>query len=409
MTENILNSLLASRDSDLSYTAMADAALGFDTWIESMRIRGYDTFGSWEVLQRGSGVQIGGNRDAIPLLRSVTQRAADCMKICSAAMQSFWSVFPMQPGRPGSCTDSREIQIASLGDPWDRNSRLMGGVVLQHEAHRDGVVADVLDQRLETRDAVQAHTEMALRIAGDYGFAFIENDPDLLRDVVAERIARVVGDDFFAAYVDQAYQSAQGDFFSIEKWSGKAIGTPRKSSSYYVIKLEQDTEDAARHDVRSTIGPVFFIVDKIHNLFSNKDRVEMYRPLYDIVGGEDYFGALKILYGTGADALGAGADVVGMIDDVITAYEIIRNVDIPGSDTLNKVSIGLETIDQLVSGVAAGFNTVIEKHFADYWWMSGVPNFATTQSDLEDLTRFMFSHFVEGTTAKDIIDLRQLA
>ncbi|MBN2552584.1 MAG: hypothetical protein JXB06_07425, partial [Spirochaetales bacterium] len=381
---------------DLSTTAVADAVSGMQTWIESMRIRGYDRFGTWETAEGYGGYgSVGTSMRSLYSFSDAQGRRLyqDLLDGDTALLVGFAET----AGLTQLAGDGLQVHVATLGDARDRNSRLMGGVVLQHEAHRDGVVSDAAVQRLETREAVLAHTDMALKIAGEYGFSFIENDPALLRDVVASRIARVMGEEFYTAYVDQLYESEQADLYSIEKWSGKAIGTNRRQNSYYVIKLEQDTGDAAKHDVRSTIGPVFFFIDQIHNLFSNKDRVQMYRPLYDIVGDQDYIGAFKILYGTGADVVGDSADVVGMIDDVITAYEIIKKTEVPGSGVLNTLSVGLETIDQLVSGIAAGFNTVIEKHFADYWWMSGVPNFATTQSDLEDLTRFMFNHFVEGT------------
>ncbi len=134
----------------------------------------------------------------------------------------------------------------------------------------------------------------------------------------------------------------------------------------------------------------------------------MSRPLFDIVGREDYFGALKILYGKGADVIGAGADVIGLIDDVITGYEIVRNVNVPGSGVVGGISNTLEIIDGLIVGIVSGANAVIEKEFADYWWESGVPNFATTQSDLEDLTRFMFKQFVDGTRTKDLLDLYRI-
>jgi hypothetical protein len=392
---------LGQRGADVSLTALADAAYGMDTWIQSMRIRSYDHFGGWETAEDYQGYDsVGTSMRALYSFSDAEGNALyeDLLRGKTELLVGFSDT----AGQTQLVGNTKHIQLATLGDRRNRNSRLRGGVVLQHEAHRDGITSDTFIQQLETRNAVFSHTEMALSIADDYGFAFIENDPALLRDVIASRIAKVVGDGFFEEYVDQVYESGQADLYSIEKWSGRAIGTNRKLNSYYVIKFEQDSEDAAMHDVRSTSGPMFFLIDKIHNLFSNKDRVEMYKPLYDIVGHEDYFGALKLLYGTEADVVGTSADVVGMIDDVISAYELIKKTELPGSSTLNKVSFGLETIDQLVSGVAAGINTMIEKHFSDYWWMSGVPNFATTQSNLEDLTRFMFKQFVEGTRCRDI-------
>jgi len=393
---------LGQRGADVSLTAVIDAASGLDTWIQSMRIRSYDHFGSWESAEDYQGYDSVGT--SMRALYSFSD--SDGQELYEDLLSGETGLlvgFSETTGQTQLVGNTKQIQLATLGDHRDRDSRLMSGVVLQHEAHRDGLTSDALIQQLETRDAVRSHTEMALSIAEDYGFSFIDNNPSLMRDVIASRIAKVMGDDFFSAYVDQVYESEQADLYSIEKWSGKAIGTNRKWNSYYVIKFEQDNKDAVKHDVRSTSGPVFFLVDKIHNLFSNKDRVEMYKPLYDIVGHEDYFGALKLLYGTGADIMSTSADVVGIIDDVISAYELIKKTEVPGSGTLNNVSIGLETIDQLVSGVAAGINTMIEKQFADYWWMSGVPNFATTQSNLEDLSRFMFEQFAEGTELEYVI------
>jgi len=393
---------LGQRGADVSLTAVADAALGLDTWIQSMRIRSFDHFGTWETAEDYQGYDSVGTSMRTLYSFSDAQGQGLYEDLLSGNTELLVG-FSDTVGQTQLVGNTKQIQLATLGDYWDRGSRLMGGIVLQHEAHRDGISANALLQQLETREAVLSHTEMALSVAEDYGFTFIDNNPALLRDVVASRIAKVMGDEFFAAYVDQAYESAQADLYSIEKWSGKAIGTSRKLNSYYIIRFEQDSKDAVKHDVRSTCGPMFFLVDKIHNLFSNKDRVEMYKPLYDIVGHDDYFGALKLLYGTGADIIGAGADTVGIIDDVISAYELIKKTEIPGSGALNTVSIGLETIDQLVSGVAAGINTMIEKQFADYWWMSGVPNFATDRSNLEDLTRFMFKQFVEGTDLEYVI------
>lgn len=68
-------------------------------------------------------------------------------------------------GKTVARDDGRDIYIASLGSSDDRYSQLHVGILLQHEAHRDGVVTS--DNGLETERAVLAHTAMALRVAGD--------------------------------------------------------------------------------------------------------------------------------------------------------------------------------------------------------------------------------------------------
>ena len=41
------------------------------------------------------------------------------------------------------------------------------GLILQHEAHRDGIVSDAQSQFIETANAVEGHTKMALAMAND--------------------------------------------------------------------------------------------------------------------------------------------------------------------------------------------------------------------------------------------------
>jgi len=392
---------LGQQGADISLTALVDAASGFDTWIESVRIRRYDLLGDWETAEDYEDYRAVGTSMRSLFSYGDVEGQELYEELLGGQAQLLIGFTPAK-GQTELLNDVKQVHVATLGDRWDRDSRLTSGVVLQHEAHRDGLTADALTQQLETRYAVRSHTDMALKIAEDYGFSFIEADRALLQDVVASRLAEAIGPEFFSTYVDNVYESGKGDLYSIERWSGTAIGTTRRKSSYYVMKLEQDPGDASVYTIRNTVGPAVSIFDRLHNLFSNKDRVEMSKPLFDIVGREDYFGALKILYGKGADVIGAGADVLGLIDDVITGYEIARNVNVAGSGIVGGISSTLEIIDGLVVGIASGANAVIEKEFADYWWESGVPNFATTRSDLEDLTRFMFKQFVDGITTEYI-------
>ncbi len=100
----------------------------------------------------------------------------------------------------------RDIYLATLGQSRDY-SRLQAGILLQHEAHRDGEAG--ADNRLETRRATLAHTQMALRLARDYGGEVLFSSPGLSADLIAYCLAVGSGQPgVFASYVDTAYDSS---------------------------------------------------------------------------------------------------------------------------------------------------------------------------------------------------------
>ncbi|WP_020614693.1 hypothetical protein [Sediminispirochaeta bajacaliforniensis] len=66
----------------------------------------------------------------------------------------------------------RDIYLA--GNGGSKEEQLLAGVLLQHEAYRDGVVGSELEQVEETEAAVIGHTLMADRMRHDYGYgAFV--------------------------------------------------------------------------------------------------------------------------------------------------------------------------------------------------------------------------------------------
>ena len=96
----------------------------------------------------------------------------------------------------------RVIHITNAGYRPDMSveEQMILGVILGHEAHRDGIVT--ADNYLETRQAVRAHTEMALRMIGD-GQVLALND-NLINTIIAYSL----GNDFFNAYVDMFFDSS---------------------------------------------------------------------------------------------------------------------------------------------------------------------------------------------------------
>ena len=116
---------------------------------------------------------------------------------------------------------SKTIMMAmSEGMDWKELGLLIG-----HEAYRDGIVSDEQTQKDETREAVKGHTEMASKMLGDVLYAssmkqLIDNNQNLQMDL----LARALGEDFFNAYIDGTYDSS-ADYWLIHNngsvsWDG---------------------------------------------------------------------------------------------------------------------------------------------------------------------------------------------
>jgi murein DD-endopeptidase MepM/ murein hydrolase activator NlpD len=99
------------------------------------------------------------------------------------------------------------INLAGYKSGMSVEDQLLVGVLLGHEAYRDGIVTD--DNYLETRTAVFAHTEMAIRMIQG-GYLSLFNNDNLRNDIVAYNI----GGDFFNNYIDKNYDSS-GDFWKL--------------------------------------------------------------------------------------------------------------------------------------------------------------------------------------------------
>ena len=115
----------------------------------------------------------------------------------------------------------RVIRVASLGK--DRNSRLHLGVVLGHEARRDGYKVGMIDNNgmlitqernnLETQEGSKTRMEMAIAIDKDYK-GFIGNGSRLSEEVKLYNKAKEIGNmKMFTDYIDRAYKSEEDYYF----------------------------------------------------------------------------------------------------------------------------------------------------------------------------------------------------
>ena len=88
------------------------------------------------------------------------------------------------------------------------------GLILQHEAHRDGIVSDEQSQQIETVNAVAGHTKMALAMANDKLYTkdmlnHISSDSNLQNDINAYLYAAYTGNtSLFAGYVGANYDTS---------------------------------------------------------------------------------------------------------------------------------------------------------------------------------------------------------
>jgi hypothetical protein len=196
---------LGSEGADVSLTAVTDAASGLDTWIQSMKIRSYDRFGAWESAEDYQGYDsVGTSMRA--LYSYGDSEGRELYEDLVSGRTELLVGFSDAAGQTQLVGTKKQIQLATLGDHRDRNSRLMAGVVLQHEAHRDGISADALDQQLETRKAVASRAAMLIDLEQDYK-GIIGSELKNTIDVLMYQ----AGEETFNRYVDELWNS-EGDF-----------------------------------------------------------------------------------------------------------------------------------------------------------------------------------------------------
>jgi hypothetical protein len=137
-----------------------------------------------------------------------------------------------QDGLTERIADKRYVTLSGYKEGMTREEQLKMGLVLQHEAYRDGIANE--RNVAETESAVYHHTEMAIKLGNDTFFGsamrtLAGQDKNIQNDLLAYAITKG-NRDAFAGYVDKAYDSS-ADYWKLMK-NGDLVDDKR--SSLYV-------------------------------------------------------------------------------------------------------------------------------------------------------------------------------
>ena len=185
--------------------------------------------------------------------------------------------------------DRKTIHLTNYQQNMSKEDQRALAITLLHEAYRDNNVTS--DNYLETRTAVQAHTEMAIRMMFDG--KTIADDANITMDI-AEYIVSIINGgnmDSFYSYVDEYYDSSE-DFWKLTRRSdgsffwdedGRAdfdisillndprfinIHSPEKSNILTALGLSQAT-DGKRYGVISADRMSSNLAYSLHTVINN--------------------------------------------------------------------------------------------------------------------------------------------
>ncbi len=198
---------------DASAVTVAQGVAGFGTWKENMRNTAYELFGGTRYAAGYEGIRREGT-----MLRSAYSYGDEELQAARedilAGRTDMAIGFVNQDGKTTLENGRKTIHLGTLGERGrdNVNSRLRAGVVLQHEAHRNGIGDGFRGQYEETFDAVAAHTLMAMRMEQDYE-GFLDSDAALREQADMMEEALASGD--FSAFAEHVMT---GYDFSEDNW-----------------------------------------------------------------------------------------------------------------------------------------------------------------------------------------------
>ncbi|MBI9108590.1 MAG: hypothetical protein JEZ04_17735 [Spirochaetales bacterium] len=142
----------------------------------------------------------------------------------------------------------RGIHLSSEYNNADGNELLKAAIVLQHEAHRDGMLGSNNDS--ETLRAVLSHTQMIEALGNAYGFDFMSGDNNLIGDISVYMAALQLGDmSLFSDYVAGAYDSSADYWKLVENPDGSlTLHDDGRGGVFYT------DENGEEHEIGHFIG-----------------------------------------------------------------------------------------------------------------------------------------------------------
>jgi hypothetical protein len=196
---------------DMSLGTIRRAAEGMGTFVKQQEFNWYEAFGGVDYAagyteSREVGTQLRENY-------SFGDQAALVQQARFLSGQDKLRVgYISDPGKTTAAGDSRLVDLATLGQKGNIASQLAAGIVMGHEAYRNGLYDGAVMQEYETQRAAVGHTEMALRAAKEYGTGLITSSENLTNDV----LNYLQGPEEFAKYVGATYDSS-ADYWKLVK------------------------------------------------------------------------------------------------------------------------------------------------------------------------------------------------
>jgi len=294
---------VGSNGTDMSVGTIGRAMAGMGTFVKQQEFNWYEAFGGVEY-----AADYTGSREVGTQLRenySFGDHAAHVQQERLLNGQDKLRVgYIGNEGQTTAVGDSRVVDLATLGQKGSIASQLAAGVVMQHEVYRNGVYDGQLGQEYETQRAVLGHTEMALRVAKEYGMGFVAQNAKLSRDVAEY----VKGPESFAKYVGDTYDST-ADYWKLVKAKGKYYLEFDAKTDIYDEKgnFLVGTGDSSATAVQGALAKYLGVssAEAAAAMFASKMKAE---------------GASWVAPSVSAENMGKRIEVDGPNDPTLTAY-----------------------------------------------------------------------------------------
>ncbi|MBQ5998598.1 MAG: hypothetical protein IJL70_03915 [Treponema sp.] len=269
---------ISSAGTDISLGTLYSNAMGIGHIVENSKIESYTQTNGQENLATSLRIQYGyGDSESKTLLDEIlsgkTSLAVSSEKKDGAIAQTTTDA-----------NGNKTVTLYGITADMSIEDMFKAGLVLQHEAHRDGVNGGTEGQLKETAEAVLAHSDMAAKILDDkmYTVALINmiaQDPKLKSDMEALAVYKNSGSDTsafaeFLTYVDENYDS------SADYWKVKLDGTIEKTEdkAFYREYIDKDgnllTEKIKGSEYEGSDTIALIKAVGIINYFLSLDRID---------------------------------------------------------------------------------------------------------------------------------------